>query len=385
MSSLRRFRSGRSRNFVEIVKSSGGPAQILADAGAIGINRFAPGVGIVFIDQLRDRHLCEIRIAHEVGAIHESATIGLNRQVHGLGRIDAERCQVKFLQHVQYLNQGNAAGRGRRSAVNVVSAIGAMDGLAFLDLVVGQVLSSDDAATFLNRGSDLLCKFAVIEVVRIGGDALQCTCQLWLLEDLPSLIEVSVALEDAARFREVRESLVLKAADVFPGERESVACETDRRCDHLLQAKLAPFLLCGHHSRNGTGHAYGFIPQRAQAGHDVALLIPIHVNGGCRWSFFAIIEKVELSIGHADQHEPTATDIPRLRVHDSESESGGNSRIDRVPTLTHDFNAGIGSKRVDGDHHRLLRVRRMHSAYRPGRDNQPQSEQQSAITTRIRG
>ena len=97
MSGLRRLRSNGSRYFVEIIESSGRPAQVLADARAIRIDGLAPGAGIIFVDQLCDGNFGEVGIAHEVGAIHEGAAISLNGQVHRFSRIGAQRSQIEFL------------------------------------------------------------------------------------------------------------------------------------------------------------------------------------------------------------------------------------------------------------------------------------------------
>src|ERR1700757_4884693 len=135
-----------------------------------------------------------------------------------LGGISSERGQVELLKNVENLNQRNSARRWRWRAIDVITTIGSMNDLAFLHFVLREILPRHDASAFLNGGGDLLGEFAVIEVVGIGGDALERARQLRLSENLASFVELAVALEDAPRFRKLREMRVAEVARILPRE-----------------------------------------------------------------------------------------------------------------------------------------------------------------------
>ena len=128
----------------------GGTVQVVALAGVIGIDRLPPACAVLLVDKLRHRNLGEIRVSEKLGAVEESPAEGLDGQVHRLRRAVAELGQVVAFQNIENLDKGNTARRGRRGADNFVSAIGAVHRLAFLHLVVRQIVRGDQAAVLLD-------------------------------------------------------------------------------------------------------------------------------------------------------------------------------------------------------------------------------------------
>jgi hypothetical protein len=63
---------------------------------------------------------------------------------------------------------------------------------------------------------------------------------------------------------------------------------------------------------------------------------------------------MRFTIGHADQHEPTAPDVARGRMNHRQRESRGDGGVDGIASGSQDFDTNLGSKLMDGDDHRML-------------------------------
>jgi len=96
------------------------------------------------------------------------------------------------------------------------------DGGALDDGVSGQVFESDEGATFFEVADQLVGHLAVVEAVRIGGDALKGASQLRLAEDFAFLIKLSVALEDAFGVGKTSQIGVAEFTSLFGGELETI-------------------------------------------------------------------------------------------------------------------------------------------------------------------
>src|SRR6266446_2598199 len=94
--------------------------QVFAHTGMVEIDGVPPCGGVLFVDQLRDRNFGEIGIAHEVGAI-----------------------------------------------------VGGANGLAFFDLVGGEVASGNQASALVYGRGQFAGQRAVVKVVGVLGNALQ--------------------------------------------------------------------------------------------------------------------------------------------------------------------------------------------------------------------
>ena len=123
-----------------------------------------------------------VGIAQVVGAIHVGAAHGLGDQLDFRRGAVAELCQIIGPQNIKHLDQHDAAGRGRRRAEDFVTVIAAFYRHPLFDLVVGKIGFRDQAAVRLHVGGQLLRDLAVVEVVRIGSNALQGNGELRLAE-----------------------------------------------------------------------------------------------------------------------------------------------------------------------------------------------------------
>src|ERR1700676_274334 len=171
------IRLGYSFQFAE-----GRAFQIFAHAGMVEINGVAPCGSVLLVDELRDRNFGEIGIAHKVGAIVESASERFDFEVDAAGGAVAELSEVEAFEDIENFDERDSAGRWRRGADDVVAAIGAPNGLAFLDFVGSEVGGRDEASAFVDGRSQLAGHSAMVEVIGIFGDAFQCTSEFRLLK-----------------------------------------------------------------------------------------------------------------------------------------------------------------------------------------------------------
>src|ERR1700752_2827697 len=77
------------------------PLQLFTRRSLNGADRFAPGRGISFVDQLRDWDLRKIGVAQEFGAIEERSAEGLYREVNRLRRAALHLRQIVALENVE--------------------------------------------------------------------------------------------------------------------------------------------------------------------------------------------------------------------------------------------------------------------------------------------
>src|SRR5439155_26092637 len=123
--------------------------------------------------------------------------------------------------------------------------------LALFHFVVSKVFSSDQAAALLNGRGEFARHGTVIELVRIGGDALQRLGQFRLTKDFARFVVIPIALKDAARFWEAGQILVIsEISGILPSQGKTLTGQLDCRSDNLLQRELAKFLLRVRHTRN---------------------------------------------------------------------------------------------------------------------------------------
>src|ERR1039457_4586681 len=201
----------------------------------------------------------------------------------------------------------------------------------------------------------------MVEVVRIFGDALQSLRQLWLLEDVARLVEVAVALKDSMRFGKLRQVGIVERSRGFVIEDVAITRQSYRGLHHLLQRELAPMLLREYQAGHRTGDADRFVAQRAHAWDNIALGIQIHVGGSFGRGFLAEVEEVYLAIGPAKEQEAASTDVACLGKHHGKGEADGNRGVYCVAALPHDCDARLGCLGLQGGHHGLRRMHRMHS------------------------
>jgi hypothetical protein len=121
-----------------------------------------------------------------------------------------------------------------------------------------------------------------------------------------------------------------------------------------------PYFFFGvNHARDRSWHAYRFVANLAGAFDHVALRVEIHAGLRGRRGFFAIVDKMRLAIGHADQHEAAAAQISRGRMHHGQRESRSHRGIHGIAARLHDLNPSLRSQVARADHDRVLRMDRV--------------------------
>ncbi len=125
-----------------------------------------------------DGNVVVVGIAEIVGAVHVGAAIGFDDQVHRFRRAVAELGQIVAFEDIERAEQHHSAGRWRRRADDGVVVERADDGRALDDGVLGQIVEREQRAALLQVVDQLVRQLAVVEVVGVGGDALERARQL---------------------------------------------------------------------------------------------------------------------------------------------------------------------------------------------------------------
>src|ERR1035438_8970732 len=92
----------------------------------------------------------------------------------------AEFREVVAFEDIEDLDERDSTRRWRWSTDDVIAAIGAANGLAFLDFVGGEVFGSNQASAFVKGRGEFGSHGAVVERVGIFGEAFQCAGEFGL-------------------------------------------------------------------------------------------------------------------------------------------------------------------------------------------------------------
>ena len=121
--------------------------------------------------------VCEVKLA-----VGKGAFLGFNEQVQVVGTVVVKRPEVVALQDLEHLQRHESLGR-RRQLVDVVAAIGDMDGIDPIRGVVLEIAQSEGATRLLRTTHQLFRHLAAIEELRAPlGDAAHCARQVRLPE-----------------------------------------------------------------------------------------------------------------------------------------------------------------------------------------------------------
>ena len=278
--------------------------------------------------------------------------------------IAAERREVEAGENVEGLDEGDASGGGRRRGEDVVGlAVGgvvagqdrAVDGL-----VAGEVGRGEQPAVGVHEVGQLLGHFAVVELIRVGDDALKGVGEVGLAEGLACLVEFAVAIEDALRFGELGQIAAVEGAGFPFGKDEAFLREPDGGGHVLCEGELAEALLRVDEALDRAGDADGLVAEGGEAGYDFAGGVEIHVGRGCAGGALAEVEEVGGGgalpvsgpvLGHADEHEASSAEIAGARVGDGQGEADGDCGVDGVAALLEDGEAGVRGVVLDADDH----------------------------------
>src|ERR1039457_4484476 len=155
-----------------------------AGAGCRGGNGGAPGGCVRLGGELGDRHGVVVGIAEVIGTAHVSAAVGLDDKVHGGCCAIAQPGQVVGFKDVQSAQQDDSSRRRRRGADDGVVVECARDGSPLDNGVLGKIVQGEQCAPLVQFFDEFVGEFAVVEIVGIGGDALESASQLGLAEGL---------------------------------------------------------------------------------------------------------------------------------------------------------------------------------------------------------
>ena len=323
-----------------------------------------------------------VSVAEGLGLSHKGAAEGLGDEVdldggavshrphvvggyirHGLAEdVDdavAGMGEVVAGEDVEDLEQDDAAGGRRRRGEDVVAAVAAGEGRAVLDLVGGQVGRGDQSPALLNGCGELGGHVPAVERCRVGCDALECARELGLNETVAGFQEVAVALKETARGWKRRQVFCSsKIVSFLVREDVALARQADGGRHVLRQGQAAVVLLRIGEAGDGAGDADGLVAEGRLPGDDIAVRVEIHVGGGSGRGLLAIVDEMGVAGVHADEHEASAADIAGLGEDDGEGETDGDGRVHRVAAGLEDFDAGVGGRVMDADHHRVLGERR---------------------------
>ena len=206
----------------------------------------------------------------------------------------------------------------------------------------------------------------MVEIVRIGGDALQGLRELRLAKCVAGLVEIPIALEDAARIRKLGELGVVQLCGFFRREDETLRGEADGRGHHALQAEFAVFALGIGQACHRTGRGDGAVANDAGIGNHVPLCILVHGFGGGQRRLLAVIDEGAAAVVHAQEQESAAAKIARKRMDDGEGKTCGHGGIHGVAALAKDLEARVGGEVVHAYHHAVAGANGLLPA--PGQD-----------------
>ncbi len=236
--------------------------------------------------------------------------------------------------------------------------------LAVDGLVAGQVVRGEQAAVGVNGLRQLVSHLALIELIRVGDDALKRLGEVGLPEGFALLIEVSIALKDALRLRELRQIAAMKGAGLPGGKDEALLREPDGGGHVFCEGKFAESLLGVDKALHRAGDADGLVAKGRKPRNRVAGGVEIHIGRSCSGGALAEVEEIGggggLSVasavtspvlGHADQHEASAAQVSGTRIGDGQREADGNCRVDGVAALLEDGEAGVRGVVLHADDH----------------------------------
>ena len=84
----------------------------------------------------------------------------------------------------------------------------------------------------------------------------------------------------------------------------------------------------------------------------LAVRIEVHVTRRAARGGLAVVERMHLALGGADDHEPAAADVAGFGVDHRERQPDRHCRVHRVAASAQDVPPDLARQRMTGDHHR---------------------------------
>ncbi|MCY1415184.1 hypothetical protein D9M71_306570 [compost metagenome] len=332
--------------------------------GFLWFDRFAQLGRVVFIQQVGNRVLHEIRVAQVAVAVHIGVAHGFDLIVHALGRVIAQFLHRIAFEDVHDLADHHAAGARWRCRDHVVATVVALDGRQFAGLVFVEVGLGDDALVGLAGGDDGVGHPAFIETVgAFLGDLPQGLAQVLLHQLLADLHRLAVAEEDRAGILDVlleHVGGVVQQIDIPLLQHETVFGQLDGRGDDFLARLGAVLGQRQFHARNGARHTHGQVATGTQIGNDVALLVQVHVGGCGQRRFFTEVEEGLAPVRQLNGHETTAAEVACRGVHHCQRIADRDRCVDGVAAVLEHIHADMAGQVLGGDHHAVFPRRRGH-------------------------
>ena len=100
-------------------------------------------------------------------------------------------------------------------------------------------------------------------------------------------------------------------------------------------------------------------PAKQAVFRGVAVGAEVHIVSGFAGSLLTEVDESSASIGQADEHESTASDVSGIRMRDGQRETHSDRGINRVAAGFQDRDSHLGGKRLLGDDHSFASVDRL--------------------------
>ena len=312
--------------------------------------------------QAGDRHRrVEVGVAEVTGAIREAAAHRLRHAVHVERRAVARRREVVALEHVEHLDEGDAAGARGRHRDDLVAAVGAPDRLADPRLVGGQIGLRDQSAVRLHLACDERRRGPPVEAVRpLLRDALQRLGQIGLAQAL-------ARLEGPAAVREHRERRRVaghprqnagQGGRARVRQREPVAGQRDSRLHQAPPRQPAVVRPGAMEPRDRARHADRnmavVVARRVVGAPDQEHLRRRGGGGG-----LAEVVGGRRPVRRAVDEKPAAADVAGGRQGHREREGRRDRRVDRGAAGPQHREPDLRRHAVRGDHHAVASARRL--------------------------
>ena len=273
-----------------------------------------------------------------------------------LGGVASLRGETVRLQHVERLEQQDAARTGRRHRDHFVPAVVPPQRFPFLCLVRGQIGLRDQPAVRFHVFGDRVGNPSFIEGVRaVESDRAQRLREIGQDETIAAApcatARFSVRFDRRRKMPHCPGELTVETARERIGDDESLLREIDGRHHDVLPRELAEPPMGARESADGAGHAGREVAFRRQRAVDLPVLVQIHRSRRFRGRLLAVIERRRLALGRPDDHEPAAADVACARMGDGERERRGNGGIDGVAAAREHRRAGVacGGRRADDE------------------------------------
>ena len=266
--------------------------------------------------------------------------------------------QLEAFQHVEHLDQQNAAGRRWRHRYDIVATIGAAQRRTLDRLVVPEVLGRHQSAGGLHGFGDALRNDTFIKCARTAArDRVERARQIGLNEAVAGLQHAAVAAQEDFRRRRPARQLVAhigQRVGVVVLDRDAVARHHDGWGDQLGEREFAGAVFL--QGQRKAGHRAGHADRRAEIARltriGFTLGIQVGLARGRGRRRLAIIDgELFFAIGEMDDHEAAAADVAGARIGHRHREADRDRGVDGIAAALEHLDADAGGALLLRHHH----------------------------------